>query len=235
MRGGYFRVYRSLFDPAGEWHPATTGEPANRAYAWMDMLSMARYEPEGELDRGELYGSARTFAKRWNWKRTKANKFMKRLADANAIKVRTQSGRKASVVSICNYDTYQLDGETARTQVAQTADAKASPTRTRRSNKAVKEEVSEPQTTWLTPYFDAWKDRFGSESEPPIGKMAKVLGPLHKKHGGTEVPPRWTYFLSKQELQFYNLFRFSEAYGSWLPESEPMSSLGSETFWTPPK
>ena len=98
MRGGYFRVYRELFEPRNE--------PTCERFAWLDMVSMARFEDGDGLKRSELRGSARTFAKRWGWSRAKADRFLRKARDAKRVAIETQGGTQASVITICDYDTY---------------------------------------------------------------------------------------------------------------------------------
>lgn len=73
---------------------------------------------------------------------------------------------------------------------------------------AVRERV-----TWMTPYWDDWKERFGGE--PSAGSMARYLGPLVQKHGAEDVRKAWRMFLVAQDAQYVNMARFAQTYGTW--------------------
>jgi hypothetical protein len=80
---------------------------------------------------------------------------------------------------------------------------------------------SEPaKETWLTPFADAWQARCG---EPPFGKLAKVLAPLHKQHGG-EALTRWRRYLEQTDPQYCSVHRFAETWVKWGgPEVQEMT------------
>lgn len=69
------------------------------------------------------------------------------------------------------------------------------------------------KTTWLTPYFDAWKDRFGAQ--PNAGKLSKALRQADKEHGPEYLVPRFKAFLAESDAKFVNPFRFAETHGEW--------------------
>jgi len=77
------------------------------------------------------------------------------------------------------------------------------------------EPVKKTKTTWLTPYFDAWRDRFGAP--PNAGKLAKALRAADGEYGPGYLVPRWKAFLAQSEAKFVNPFRFAETHGEWGP------------------
>ena len=81
------------------------------------------------------------------------------------------------------------------------------------------------KTTWLTPYLDVWEQVYGGELPPK--RAAAGLGPLHTKHGDSEVLPRWRYYLEQHQDKpgIATPQGFSQTYGKWEPKStsEPMS------------
>lgn len=170
MRGGYFLVYRKMFDPSHDLHPSSTGEPACSGFAWLDLISMARFEDGDDLKRGQLYGSARTLAKRWNWTRMKAARWLGRKRDANRIKLGTQAGRKASVITICNYDSYQVAPLELGTQAGRKSVDARSKSGTRRKNK----EGLEEYTCDFDVVWKAWKGRPNNPKKPALAAYARL-------------------------------------------------------------
>jgi len=75
-----------------------------------------------------------------------------------------------------------------------------------------------PETTWLTPYSDAWTDRWGAESSPPIGEMLRSLAEAEKKLGGDrmECVARWRRFLAQADSSLWSRpARFAQGLGEW--------------------
>lgn len=108
---GWIAVYRSVLDPSHDLHPMATGESACRLAAWVDLLGQARWKAGGELDRGQLRASQSFLATRWNWSRSKVRRFLNDMEEKGRIdrdrRAGQQSGRQATVITVCNYDVYQ--------------------------------------------------------------------------------------------------------------------------------
>jgi hypothetical protein len=130
---------------------------------------MARFEDGDFLKRGQLYGSIRTFAKRWNWSRSKAARVLKEWVSAEQIAVKTvtqsrdsrrdsylqKPGQSPSVITICNYDTYNPQSDEGGTVGGELWDGSCSNRGTRRRNKnGDKEYMAEFEVVWK-----AWKGR----------------------------------------------------------------------------
>lgn len=70
--------------------------------------------------------------------------------------------------------------------------------------------------TWLTPYGNAWRERWGAESEPPWGEMSSQLHEPHKLLGAEEALARWRRFLaSKEAAEWARPARFKQGLGQW--------------------
>lgn len=106
--GGWIAVYRSFLDRSHDLHPFSTGDEACRAFAWVDLLSLARWKDGGGLERGQLKMKQRTLAQRWNWSRSKVKRFLTQLEDQGRIVRDPQTGPKPTIVTVCNYDRYQF-------------------------------------------------------------------------------------------------------------------------------
>ena len=81
-----------------------------------------------------------------------------------------------------------------------------------------------PKDTWLTAYCDAWKARWGEESDPPAGEMASALAKAEKALRGDrrECVTRWTRFLAQaQTSQWARPSRFAQGLGEWARDPPP--------------
>ena len=72
--------------------------------------------------------------------------------------------------------------------------------------------------TWLTPYIEAWEQRFGGG--PAVGSLARVMRRLEKHNSPAEVLARWEAYLARADPLYANPARFSSTYGSWKPKQE---------------
>lgn len=82
---------------------------------WLEFLIMASYEDQEVLHdshkfvlkRGQIIASARYLANKWNTNEKTVTNFLKLLVE-NGMASREVLFRKTSVITICNYDKYQL-------------------------------------------------------------------------------------------------------------------------------
>jgi len=117
-RGGFYQMARGWMDDE-----FFTNEPFSERDAWCWLIEHAAWKPTRarirgatvELDRGEMTFSVRFLADRWQWSKSRVDRFLCRLASENMVKTRskigTVTGRKAgqsqSIITICNYEKYQ--------------------------------------------------------------------------------------------------------------------------------
>ncbi len=74
------------------------------------------------------------------------------------------------------------------------------------------------KATWLTPYADAWTERWGADSEPPIGEMLRPLGKARTRLGDADALERWRRFLKAADTsQWARPHRFLQGLGEWAP------------------
>lgn len=140
--GGWIRLHRKIMD--GKYWLA---EPFTKAQAWVDLLLLANHRTGDickrgirfEVQRGQIGFSEETLAERWKWSRGKVRRFISELASDNSVervpavpktdistvqqngqKIGQQNKRLSYLISIINYDQYQLsgttDGTTKRTE-----------------------------------------------------------------------------------------------------------------------
>lgn len=107
-RSGWIAIAKDLLDKRHDLHPFTRGEEACRAFAWIDLLGMVRWEDGGGLERGQTRIKQRELAARWNWSRAKVRRFLSQLEEDDRIFTDPQSGPKPTIVTVCNYDRYQF-------------------------------------------------------------------------------------------------------------------------------
>jgi hypothetical protein len=113
-----------------------------------------------------------------------------------------------------------LRGETAERlrsePLRRTTDPRSPETETETEKKS-----SQKKLTWLTPFADHWQRRCGN---PPFGKLASALAPLHKEHGAPETLARWSRYLDATDPKFCSVHRFAETFNSWVePDTKEMT------------
>lgn len=107
---GWIKLHRSIID---NW---VWDCEFSYGQAWIDLLMKACHKPnklmiKGQmisLERGQQARSEVTLAKEWRWSRGKVRRFLARLEDDSMIVHQTDN--LTSIISICNYDSFQLRG-----------------------------------------------------------------------------------------------------------------------------
>lgn len=90
--------------------------------AWVDLLLLANHKPGTiwkrgimvEVKRGQVGHSERTLAARWRWSRNRVNRFLRDLKTMQQVEMETEPQNKnvTALISIINYDLYQINGAT---------------------------------------------------------------------------------------------------------------------------
>jgi hypothetical protein len=109
MDRGYIKLFRKLRD-SDIW---SEQEPFDFRSAWVDLLlcanhraSKARFRNETmTIERGQIWSSEAKLAERWLWHRNRVRRFFKILEQGQAL--RQVSGQYGTIITICNYETYQ--------------------------------------------------------------------------------------------------------------------------------
>ncbi len=119
MHRGYVKLFRKIRD-SHVWPKDREFTPLE---AWIDLLMMARHDPEPIEIKIRLYGgvscgqgqivtSLRKLGERWNWGKNRVRRFL------NMYEARSQIGteavRNATRITICNYSTYNDKRDTSR-------------------------------------------------------------------------------------------------------------------------
>ncbi len=108
MTGGYYRMARGWLE-----HPVLQGESYDRRSAWAWLIEEAKWQDRRceiagrfvELRRGQLSHSTRFMAEAWQWSEARVRRFLTRLKTEAMIDAASDAGQ--TVITICNYDTYQ--------------------------------------------------------------------------------------------------------------------------------
>lgn len=109
MSKGFYLMYRGWMD-----NPVFEREPFTECQAWLWLIEEAAYKPTQKrigqyvvnLERGQVAVSYRFLSKTWGWHKSRIERFTKRLRIGTMIG--TVTGTPLSVISICNYDKYQV-------------------------------------------------------------------------------------------------------------------------------
>jgi hypothetical protein len=85
----------------------TSTEPFDRRSAWQDLYLLALFTDNGDLRRGQLRASERFLSSRWHWPRSRVQRYLA-LLEADGMIERTRPGTSGQIISITNYNRYQL-------------------------------------------------------------------------------------------------------------------------------
>ena len=113
---GYVRAQRGRFK-----HKLFCNEKFCRGYAWDWMVAQAAWKPHEidlkgktvRLERGQFCHWVRYMADTWGWSIGSVQRFLTRLKTETMVDTATEQGQ--TIVTICNYDTYQAEAGPADT------------------------------------------------------------------------------------------------------------------------
>ncbi len=123
MSQGFISVYRKIFD-----NPIYFCEKFDRTHAWLDLILIANHKDgcffnrgvQVEIKRGQIGYSLENISKRWRWSKGKVKRFLDALQTERQIEY--QNTNVTTIITILNYDTYQLNGTQNGTQNAPQTD-----------------------------------------------------------------------------------------------------------------
>jgi hypothetical protein len=187
---GYIAVSRSILE-----HPMLLDPAWLRAWLWL--LIEAAWKAGGkrfshgvvEVRRGQVAVTVRQLAKAWKWPKSNVGYFLKRLEsdrmiELKHIRTKIQTGSRAensygvTVITICNYDKFQMTGKTYAERFGQSVGQKVG-------------QSSLDESSPMLPYVENHlKQSNHKESFLVVGE--KEL--LHKpKHGATSRDGKWLW------------------------------------------
>jgi len=116
MTGGYVKVYRQLLD-----HGLLSSDRFCRFAAWIYLLLRANWKDRDVLwgsnwirvKRGQLLITQSQLAEQWNWNRKTVTAFLTQLKHAKMLDIKTARGSAIgyTLITICNYEHFQGEGE----------------------------------------------------------------------------------------------------------------------------
>ena len=130
MTNGYIKLYRSSQD-----NPLYFSEPFTKWQAWVDLLLLANHKTNTifirghavTIKRGQVLAGERFLAKRWKWSRGKVRRFLHFLGPDTAHQIVPQTDHVCTLITICNYDTYQGSGTTDGPQTVPVTEPQVGP------------------------------------------------------------------------------------------------------------
>lgn len=139
--------------------------------AWVDLLINACHKPNKlnikgqlvQLGRGDQARSEVTLSKHWKWSRNKVRRFLKNLEKDGMISQKTT--HLTSIISICNYDSFQTDGTTDGTTNGTSVEtAKGQQAKHKQECKERKEGEESKKYNPLDRFEEFW-DLYGKKSD----------------------------------------------------------------------
>lgn len=149
---GWIKIDRGLLDSA-IWN---TGEAFTKGQAWVDLLLSANYEETEQfigyevikIPRGTYMTTIRDLSKRWDWSTSKVLNFLHFLEKQKMLTLKANT--KKTLISIVNYENYQSEKNTKKTQ----SERKANASQTQKENLLYKQRREEGKNIRREPYFD---------------------------------------------------------------------------------
>jgi hypothetical protein len=122
MQEGWIKLYRSSFE-----NRLYFDEPFTRFQAWIDLLLLANHKDGSffkrgnivKVPRGTVARSMKELADRWQWSEAKVSRFINFLESEYIKQVKAQKSNITTLITILNYDRYQInEGAELRTNVS---------------------------------------------------------------------------------------------------------------------
>lgn len=113
MGQGWIKLHRKIRD-CDLWNC----EPFSRGQAWVDLLLMVNHDDKKvvlgsqviDIKRGQTITSIRKLSEKWHWGNKKTLAFLGQLEELNMV--HKESDTKKTLLTVINYDNYQLQGNT---------------------------------------------------------------------------------------------------------------------------
>lgn len=159
MMEGWIKLHRKFME-----HWLYNGnEPFSKREAWIHLLMTVNHKdmnvPIGDTiftcKRGQSIRSLDTYAKEFNWTKSKVYRFFKLLENQNMIE--TEGLPKTTRITICNYDTYQGQrnaDETPKEKNRNADETQVKPNKNGKNEKEKKkEEIANKNQNLKDPYY----------------------------------------------------------------------------------
>lgn len=204
---------------------------------WIDLLLLASYEDNKallgnritEVKRGQFIASLRFLAERWNASKDKINAFLKLLAQDGMIT--KESDRNTTLITICNYESYQDIPGDFETPLRHLQDTSETPSRQTKEIQEVKEinitnnraHAHEETVTWNEVTESGFLERFKAQ-----GSAREIMRITGKSKA--EVDALLDVYIAKRKLsdrghkdfsQFCSLFLWAVQNNKIAPPAQP--------------
>ncbi len=131
IMSGWVKVHRSILN---HWL-YTEDRVFSRFEAWNDILLTVNYVDKQAIIKGKLYTIKRgesilsfeSWAKRWNWDKTKVRRFLKLLESDSMVVIK--SDNKTTHLTVCNFERYQDERNADETQTKRKRNSNATQTK----------------------------------------------------------------------------------------------------------
>lgn len=177
MSIGYIKFYRCITE---HWiYP--NHRKLTPFEVWVDLLMMANYEDKKavmdgkpvDVKRGQILRSQKNLALRWMWGDKEARNFLKTLQKDKMILL--QPCKKWTLVTICNYDTYQDSGNTEATQRKRKGKPEEIQRPTSKEDKEIKEDIDVKIELYIDKFNAIRKSKFKGVDKPFMQNFKKLL------------------------------------------------------------
>jgi hypothetical protein len=185
---GWLKIHRCI---TNHWL-YTENRVFSKYEAWLDILMTVNYLDAKVLIKGKLYHvkrgqsilSMESWAKRWNWDKSKVRRFMELLQNDAMIVLKTDN--TTTHLTVCKYESYQYERHADKTQTKRRRNADEYQTTPieEEEEELRKKEEKEKMFERFWDLFDNKVDRFNSEKKfmkldlPVIEKIIDVV-PLY--------------------------------------------------------
>lgn len=167
---GYYLMARGWRE-----NPIFKSEPYTEREGWEWLIENARYRAGRcragsfvvDLQRGQLCASTRFMAQAWKWSEAKVRRFLSKLKADAMIDAQTDAG--INVITVCNYDRYQITPD--KIDAAGDAGNDAAATQDRRSSDANKNEGNKGNESLSV-----------ASPQQPVGKRPKAKRATYPEH-----------------------------------------------------
>ena len=203
---------------------------------WIDLLLLASYEDNKtllgnhitEVKRGQVIASLRFLAERWNASKDKINAFLKLLVQDGMI-IR-ESDKNTTLITICNYESYQDIPEDSETPLRHLQDTSETPSRQTKEIQEIQEiyntnsaRTHEEKVSW-----DASRERGFCETFKARGAFLPMGTATGKS--GKEILALLDVYMANREVrdmghkdynEFVNLFKWHIENGKIKVHDQP--------------
>lgn len=146
---GFIKVHRTTFS-----HELFEGDPFSRRDAWLWLIANAAWKPHRTrhrkklipIDRGQLPGARKHLATVWGWGEQRVRTFLSELECEGMVTL--ASNQQLTIISICNYDTYQSGEKSSNQQLTSFQPAS---NHTEEGKEVKEEDINTPLTHHLEP------------------------------------------------------------------------------------